>query len=270
MPTPVVCPGSCNAAWRRAEHALATHGTPHDIPATWGVPVHCLGCEDRTRRHLTELPELLQAVTVEPLEGSRSPSAATMHAAPTDTTPWPGQSARLLVDQVAGGLIETAAELLRMRNLSPARLEAAGVREDVRIGRAIKTLLGHLAWLMQEHPLATESHEPLRYGAILAVSGNPAAQIAAWHRAATRFTHRDEAPETTRYAPCRRCGGPWLAEARDLRLMHGLPYIECRDPDCAALLTHAEYRDYVKELIKEGQAALEDPLPDGAPEESAA
>ncbi|MFJ5217192.1 hypothetical protein ACIP98_21020 [Streptomyces sp. NPDC088354] len=249
MPTPALCPGSCNTAWRRAEHALAVNGTPHDIPASWGTPVHCPGCVERTRRQLFELPNLLYAVGREQLHATRAPSVSTTHSAPTDTTPWPGQSARLLIDLVAGGLLETAAELLRLRGINSDRLLANGVREERRTNRAVTILERHLEWLLQEHPLATESHEPTRTGTVVIASGNPAAQIAHWHRAMVRFTHQDEAHAVQRLAPCKRCGGPWLAEARDLRLVNGLPYIECQSPDCGALLTQAEYHDHVRSLI---------------------
>ncbi|MEW2164404.1 hypothetical protein AB0912_15630 [Streptomyces sp. NPDC007084] len=249
MPTPAPCLGVCNTAWRRAEHhALATH-TDHDVPVTWGAPIHCPGCVERATRHLEELPELLVAVTREPLYGQRGVPTATMHSAPTDTTPWPGQAARLLIDRIAGGLAETAAELRRLRGLGDRPVRTPGVREEIWIAGTVRLLIAHVEWLLQEHPLASESHDPARVGRDVVPSGNPAAQIAHWHRAAVRFTGRDKAPETKRFAPCKRCGGPWLTESRDLRLVNDQPYIECQDPDCQALFTHAEYRDYVRSLI---------------------
>jgi len=249
MPTPAPCPGACNTAWRRAEHELALRGTPHDIPVTWGRPVHCDGCVDRVRRHLSELPDLVHAIALEPLYGTPAPPVSTTHSAPNDTTPWPGQAARLLTDYIVGGLGETADELLRLRSPRGRSSPATGPREEARLSSSIGTLLAHLEWLLQEHPLAGESHEPERlHGGALVTSGNPAATIAHWHRAALRFTKRDEAPETKRLAPCKRCGGPWLTESRDLRLIDDRPYIECQDPDCQALLTYAEYQDYVRSL----------------------
>ncbi|MFF3558533.1 hypothetical protein ACFYXS_00585 [Streptomyces sp. NPDC002574] len=176
----------------------------------------------------------------------RSPPRAARRPTPR---PWPGQSARLLIDLVAGGLLETAAELLRLRGISSDRLLATGVREERRTNRAITILERHLEWLLQEHPLATESHEPTRTGTVVIASGNPAAQIAHWHRAMVRFTHQDEAHAVQRLAPCPRCGGPWLAEARDLRLVNGLSYIECQNTDCGALLTQPEYDEHVRSLI---------------------
>ncbi|MFJ6540519.1 hypothetical protein ACIQMP_07725 [Streptomyces sp. NPDC091385] len=262
MSAPTPCLGLCNAAWRRAEHHLATEGAPHDIPVTWGCPVHCLGCVDRARQQLEELPELLVAVALEPLHGQRGTPTATTNSAPTDTTPWPGQPARLLTDLVAGGLAEIAADVRRLRGLRDGEPREPGVREGVWITLTIRFLAAQADWLLQEHPLARESHDPARTGREFTPSGNPAAQIAYWHRCATRFTRRDKAPETKRFAPCKRCGGPWLAESRDLRLVDDEPYIECQDPDCRALLTHAEYARYVKTLALEH--AAHGPLPDNA------
>ncbi|MFI1535553.1 hypothetical protein [Streptomyces anandii] len=271
MPTPVPCLGVCNTAWRRAEHRRITENISHDIPVAWGEPVHCPACVDRARRHLTELPELLVAVSLEPLYGQRGVPTATTHSAPTVTTPWPGQAARLLTDHIAGGLAEIAADVRRLRHLGQHPVREPGVREGEWIGRTVRLLLAHLEWLLQEHPLAAESHDPVRSGRDVIPSGNPAAQIAAWHRSATRFTRRDKAPETKRFAPCKRCGGPWLAESRDLRLVDDQPYIECQDPDCRALLTHAEYRRYVKELAAQHTTALgPGGHLDATPDESAA
>ncbi|MFC8676695.1 hypothetical protein ACFUEN_28920 [Streptomyces griseorubiginosus] len=271
MATPTPCVGVCNVAWRRAEHLHRTQRIPHDIPVTWGNPVHCEGCVDRARRHLAELPELLVAVSLEPLYGQRGIPTASTTSAPTDTTPWPGQAARLLTDHIAGGLAETAADLRHLRRLGEHPIRTPGVREGAWISLTVRLLDAHADWLLQEHPLATESHEPARLGRDIIPSGNPAAQIAGWHRAATRFTRRDKAPETKRFAPCKRCGGPWLAESRDLRLVDDEPYIECQDPDCRALLTHAEYARYVKDLAAQELAAQRTPAhEDGAPEETAA
>ncbi|MFI5880817.1 hypothetical protein [Streptomyces sp. NPDC051554] len=271
MPTPAPCLGVCNTAWRRAEHLRRTEKVPHDIPVTWGDPLHCDACVDRARRHLTELPELLVAISLEPLHGTRGAPTASTTSAPTDTTPWPGQAARLMTDHIAGGLAEVAADVRRLRGLGEHPVHEPGVREGEWIGRTIRLLTAHVDWLLQQHPLAGESHEAARLGPLLVPSTNPAAQIAAWHRAATRFTGRDKAPETKRFAPCKRCGGPWLTESRDLRLVDDEPYIECQDTDCRALFTHAEYRRYVKDLADQEIAAQRAPVhPDGAPEETAA
>ncbi|MFE5140334.1 hypothetical protein ACFRDV_22100 [Streptomyces fagopyri] len=282
-PAPTACLGVCNLAWRRAEHTHRTDGTPHDIPVSWGEPVHCAGCVARTRRQLAELPELLVAVTLEPLHGTRGTPTASSHSAPTDTTPWPGQAARLLIDLVAGGLAEIAADVRRVRGLGDHPVREAGVREGEWIGRTVRLLDASADWLLQEHPLAREPHDPVRTGREVTPSWNPAAQIATWHRAATRFTGRDKAPETKRFAPCKRCQGPWLAESRDLRLVDDEPYIECQDPDCQALLTHAEYGRYVRELAGETLAAQKQERlapelaevearghPDGAPDKAPA
>ncbi|MET7944361.1 hypothetical protein [Streptomyces sp. NPDC005302] len=249
MPAPTPCLGVCNTAWRRAEQDAHAAHTEHDVPVSWGAPVHCPACVERFRRQLGELPELLAAVTLEPLHGQRSVPTATMNSAPTDTTPWPGQAARLLIDLVAGGLAEIAADVRRLRGLGDHPAREPGVREGAWIARTVKLLDAHADWLLQEHPLAQEPHDAVRTARDVTPSWNPAAQVAHWHRAATRFTGRDTAPQVKRFAPCRRCGGPWLTESRDLRLVDDQPYIECQDADCRALYTHAEYRDYVRSLI---------------------
>ncbi|MFE7933405.1 hypothetical protein ACFU6S_32730 [Streptomyces sp. NPDC057456] len=272
MPTPALCPGVCNTAWRRAERARITTKTGHDVPVTWGTPIHCPGCVARAHRQLGELPELLTAVAEEPLYGQRGAPSASSHSAPTDTTPWPGQAARLLVDHIAGGLAETAAELHRLHHGRELPIRPPGLREGTWIENSVRLLVADLNWLMQEHPLAHESHEPLHRGRGIIPSGNPAAQISHWHNAATRFTRRDKAPESRRLAPCKRCGGPWLAESRDLRLIDDEPYIECQDPNCQALYRPDEYRQHVKELTGQETARRRqaEQSVDDAPEKPAA
>ncbi|KIF67616.1 hypothetical protein HY68_01570 [Streptomyces sp. AcH 505] len=251
MPTPTPCLGPCNTTWRRAERALTQHGTAHDVPVTWGDPVHCRSCVDRADRHLSELPELFAAITLEALYGSRSPATSSLHSAPTDTTPWPGQSARLLLDLIVGGMVELRDETLRLRGLRAPDAAVDTEREGPRITHTVHVLRSHLPWILADHPLAQESHEALREpGRAPVQSGNPAATIAHWHRMALRYTARDEQRLVERLAPCKRCLGPWLAESRDLRLVDDRPFIECQDPDCRALLTQVEYDAWVKELTQ--------------------
>ncbi|MPY31322.1 hypothetical protein FNH09_08420 [Streptomyces adustus] len=251
MPTsaPAPCHGPCNTAWRRAEHRRTATGTDHDIPVTWGTPIHCADCVDRTGDYLADLPHLLDLVALEALDGQRGVPSASTHGAPTDTTPWPGQAARLLIDHIAGGLAETAATVRALHHHRDQPLRRPGIREAEWIRESVNTLFHAVDWLLQEHPLATESHEPLRRAHSVVHSGNPAAQVAHWHTAATRFTRRDRAPETKRLAPCARCGGPWLTECRDLHLIGDEPYIECQNPECQTLYRPDEYRRHVKDLV---------------------
>jgi hypothetical protein len=271
MPTPIPCLGPCNTSWRRAEAARTANGTTHDIPVTWGDPVHCEACMTRADRHLAELPELCAAITLEAVHGTRAPATSSLHSAPTDTTPWPGQSARLLLDLIVGGLGELREETFRLRGWALADHGDRTEREGPRITRIVQALRAQVPWILQEHPLATESHQPLREpGRAPVQSGNPAATIAHWHHLATRYTARDEARVIERLAPCKRCGGPWLAESRDLRLVDDRPYIECRDEDCRALLTQAEYDSWVKELTAQEVAAEAEREEDATREETAA
>lgn len=240
--TATVCPGPCNNAWRRAEAVLADTGTEHHITPSWGQPMQCVGCVGRARQQLAELPELLAAIQLEALHGSRPQSTATIHSRPNDTPAWPGQAARLLIDTLLGEIEELAADVLTQRGIWHVDFEPdhVGIREGRRITDACHTLTAHLDWMMQQHPAAAEPHD--------SGNANPGGQIRHWHAVAQRFTRQHPQHEVRKLAPCPRCKGPWLAESRDLRLVDDRPYIECRDPDCRRIMTGAEYDTYVKAL----------------------
>jgi hypothetical protein len=232
---PAPCPGNCNNAWRIAEATLATDNTPHDIPVTWGQPVHCPRCTHRTHTQLTELPELIVAISLEAIYGTAPKQTGTIGRAAVAS--WPGQASRLLTDHIVGGLLELEDDIRELRRL---RHRPSRGTEARNAAGAVRFLTAHLEWALTHHPCAHEIHDQQ--------SGNPAAQIAAWHHTAQRFTKQDQQKETKRLAPCPRCHGPYLVESRELRLVDDQPYIECRDPDCRRIMTGTEYDRYVKEL----------------------
>ncbi|MEU3340683.1 hypothetical protein [Streptomyces sp. NPDC006668] len=228
---PSFCPGRCNNAWRVAEAALAAEGTPHDIPAIWGRPVHCERCATRACAQLAELPELIVAIGLEALHGTGPRAAGVVGRTGRVASPsWPGQAARLMTDHIVGGLLELEDDVRELRGLGmrPGR----GTEVQNAVG-AVAFLTAHLEWALSEHPAALEAHDRM--------SANPAAQIAGWHRAAQRFTGRDARVE--HYClPCPRC---------DLLTLYrgdGEDYIECRNVSCQVLLTASEYQDHSREL----------------------
>jgi hypothetical protein len=226
--TPTPCPGRCNRAWRTAEAERATHGTSHDLTPTWGDPVHCARCAGQARNQLAELPELLAAIWIEATHGTpKGMHTGTIGRAATHPA-WPGQAPRLLTDHIAGGIAELEDDIRALRRLSgrPDRR-----REGVVITSAVAFLLAHLDWALTNHPLAVEPHDRL--------SGNPAAQIGAWHRAAQRFTARDTRLDHHR-VPCPRC------ELLTLFRADGDDYVECRNGACGLLLTTAELHSHIK------------------------
>ncbi|MFZ3592308.1 hypothetical protein [Streptomyces sp. BH104] len=241
-PTRKPCPGPCNNAWRRAEAVLAETGAQHHITPAWGQPVQCYGCFEAARRQLGELPELLTQIQLEAVYGTRPQNTATIGSRPNDAPAWPGQAARLLIDRLLGEMEELVADVLTQRRIWQADFEPdyIGIREGRRVDSACSTLAGHLDWMMQQHPAATEPHE--------GDNANPAGQIRHWHATAQRFTKQHPQRDVRKMAPCPRCKGPYLAESRDLRLVDDRPYIECRDPDCRRIMTSAEYDTYVKAL----------------------
>ncbi|MGW2936047.1 hypothetical protein ACWDA7_30315 [Streptomyces sp. NPDC001156] len=226
MPAP--CPGPCNNAWRRAEQQLAADGTPHDIPVTWGQPVHCLRCIARAQAQLLELPELVVAISLEAVNGTAPKTSGTIGRSPTPS--WPGQAARLLTDHIVGGLLDLEDDVRELRRL---RHRPGRGTEGRNAAGAVRFLSAHLEWALAEHPLAEELHEPQ--------SGNPAVQIYGWHRVALRFTRRDARLEHYR-VPCPRC------ELLTLFRGDAEDYIECRNINCGLLLTPAEYFDHTKRL----------------------
>jgi hypothetical protein len=228
VPAPSPCPGPCNNAWRRAETALATTGTEHDIPVTWGHPIHCPRCTSRAHAQLAELPELVVAISLEATYGTAAKTTGTIGRASTPA--WPGQASRLLVDHVVGGMLELEDDLRELRRL---RHRPSRGTEGGNVTGAVKFLTAHLDWALVEHPLAVEVHDRL--------SGNPAAQISGWHRAGLRFTRRDARLEHHRI-PCPRC------ELLTLYRADGDDYIECRNINCQTLITPGEYLEHTKKM----------------------
>lgn len=238
---PSVCPGPCNNAWRRAETARETHGTENHIRVVWGDPAQCWGCVDRTRQELLTLPALLVDVRDEALEGTPAKLTGTIGRISAAT--WPGQAARILIDNIVGEMATLEADILKLRGMRGDDYEpgpGTTPNEDERIAGLAATLSKHWDWAMQNHPAADE---PYDLG-----NANPGGQVTGWYRQAQRFTKQDEQRDVERLAPCPRCQGPYLVESRDLRLVGDRPYIECRDPDCQRVMTGAEYDAYVKGL----------------------
>ena len=231
MPAPAPCPGSCNNAWRRAEAQLAADGSEHDIPVTWGQPVHCLRCTTRAHHQLAELPELVVAISLEAIHGTTAKTTGTIGR--TTVPAWPGQAPRLLTDHIVGGLLELEDDIRELRTLTHRPGRGTEGRD---ITGTIRFLSAHLDWALTQHPLAGETHDRL--------SGNPAAQIQGWHRAAHRFTRRDARLEHHR-VPCPRCDLLTLYRAE------GDDYIGCRNIACEVLLTPAEFLDHTKKLAAE-------------------
>lgn len=226
--SPTPCPGGCNNAWRKAETQLAAVGTEHDVPVTWGQPVHCLRCATRAHSQLAELPELVVAVGLEAVYGTVAKTTGTIGR--TSTPAWPGQASRILIDHIVGGLLELEDDIRELRRF---RHRPGRGTEGGDVTGAVRFLTAQLTWALAEHPLAAEVHDRL--------SGNPAAQIHGWHRAALRFTRRDVRLEHHRI-PCPRC------ELLTLFRADGDDYIECRNINCQTLLTPAEYLEHAKNL----------------------
>jgi hypothetical protein len=232
---PAPCPGPCNNAWRKAEDKRAVDSISHDVPVTWGQPVHCQRCTARAHAQLAELPELVVAISLEALCGTAAKTTGTIGRAATPA--WPGQASRLLTDHIVGGMLELEDDVRELRGFRhrPGRGTEGGDVTGV-----VKFLTAHLDWALVEHPLAVEVHDRL--------SGNPAAQIHGWHRAALRFTRRDARLEHHKI-PCPRC------ELLTLFRADGDDYIECRNINCQTLLTPGEYLEHTKRLASECQVS---------------
>ncbi|WP_042400149.1 hypothetical protein [Streptacidiphilus carbonis] len=221
---PQPCPGRCNAPWRRAEEI----GDPHTLQPIPGEPVHCWACYSTAHTQLQQLPELLQAIYLEGLDGTHAKLVGTIGRVGLQSPPWPGQAARLFADGLGEGILILANDVREYMDEPVEDPDTTGVS----VGRAIGTLVIHLRWLLAEHPCATESHGGR--------SGNPAWQIHGWHRSAEVFCKQDEQPAAKRLAACRSCGGPWL------RSVNGV--VECVDPGCRTVMTNDEYAAYVERL----------------------
>lgn len=234
--SPKPCPGPCNNAWRRAEAQLAADGTEHDIPVTWGQPIHCLRCAHCAHAQLAELPELVVAISLEAHYGTAPKTTGTIGRA--GAVAWPGQAARLLTDHIVGGLLELEDDIRDLRNFGHRRGRGSEGRD---VTGTVRFLAAHLEWALIAHPCAEEIHDR--------ESGNPAAQIQGWHRAAQRFTRRDAGLEHHRI-PCPRC------ELLTLFRADGDDYIECRNINCQTLLTPGEYLEHTGKLARMYKGAV--------------
>lgn len=228
--TPIPCPGRENRAWREAEAA----GLPHDLEPRWGEPVHCPACTRRTRAQLGELPELVAAIHLEAVHGTRGGvKTGTIGRIGGGTPSWPGQASRLLIDHIVGGLTELEDDWRQLRGLTPRQPRGS---EGATVTTTTRFLTAHLDWALAHHPCAGDPHDR--------DSANPAAQITTWHRAAERFTRRDKRADHHRM-PCPRCG--LLALFRG----EGDDYIECRNPACGTLLTPGEYHQHTRQVAQQ-------------------
>ncbi|MER6980151.1 hypothetical protein [Streptomyces carpinensis] len=221
-----VCPGPCNNAWRNAEAA----GQPHDIPATWGQPIHCLRCANRAHSQLAELPELVVAIGLEAVHGTAPRSSGTIGR--TATPCWPGQASRLLTDHIVEGLLGLEDAIPAVRRL-PGR--AARGREGADVTASVTFLRAHLGWALDRYPGETDS--------ISGETMDPAALIRRWHRTAERFTRRDPRLEHHR-VPCPRCDMLTLFRADDD------DYIGCRNLACEVLLAPSEFEEHTQRLAR--------------------
>lgn len=240
---PQICPGICNNAWRRAEQNREATGTEHHIQPTWGQPTQCHDCVNLTRHRLAELPELLTAAHLEALYATHSKLVGTIGRTSVIAA-FPGQTARLLIDETLREMRELEGDILVRRGIWQAEDDTEpdpAVREGHAITTTISILLAHWDWAMQHHPAADEPW--------VAGNANPGGQASRWHNRLQVFTKRDKQREVKRLAPCPRCHGPYLAESTELRLVDDRPYIECKDPDCRRVMTSAEYDHYVKTMV---------------------
>lgn len=219
------CPSRHNDAWRRAEDA----GQPHDLQPTWGSPVHCLGCQGRAHHQLNELPELLAAIWLEATHGTTPKDAGTIGRVGL-VAAWPGQASRLMTDRIVGGLVELEDDIREQRRL---RHRPGRGTEGQTATEAVRFLLTHLEWALAEHPAAGEPYDR--------DSANPGSQIYYWHKAAVRFTRRDQL-RVQMAAPCPKC------DLRSLVQEDGEDYIACSNAECGALFTRGEYDDHVERL----------------------
>lgn len=230
MPALTACPSRHNDAWRRAEAS----NEPHDLQPVYGNPVHCLGCQGRAYHQLTELPELLAAVWLEATHGTAAKPTGTIGRVGIEHA-WPGQASRLMTDAIVGGLVELEDDIREQRGFRhrPSR----GAEGQTATG-AVSFLLVHLEWALSQHPAATEPYDR--------DSANPGSQIHHWHKAAQRFTRRDQL-RVQLAAPCPKC------DLRTLARDDGDDYIECKNPSCGVLLTSKEYTVYSAVVAAEEQ-----------------
>ena len=222
MPSP--CPGSCNAAWRRAEEI----GDPHHLQPIPGEPVHCWACYSTAHAQLHQLPALFVSIYLEALHGTRTKTTGTIGRVGMNPA-WPGQSAKLFADGLIDSMLILANDTREQRD---ERVENRG-NDTITVQRCVATLTKHLGWLLTEHPCATDSHD--------ARSGNPAWQIRGWHHSAEAFCKQDEQRAPRRMVACPRCRDPWM------RSRNGV--VECTNPGCRRVMSNDEYAAHVERLV---------------------
>lgn len=219
MPIPRPCPGRCNQPWRDAENAAATNGTPHDLTPIWGHPLWCSPCVDRFAEALDDFPRLAASIHLQALHGTPKRGIVTTHSRPA-VYAWPGQSSRLVTDEILDALTALEDDVRQLRRLSPRPLTG---REGPTIGAAARFLVAHAEWIAQQHPIADDPEDA------------PPAYLLRLHTRAVRFVGEGKPHTIWKPTPCGGCG------AFSLFQQDGGQYVECGA--CGRLLTDSEYRD---------------------------
>jgi hypothetical protein len=216
-----VCAGPCNRQYRRAEANTANTGEKHDLKPDHGDPNWCSHCADTVEHCLAELPELLVTIHLEAIHGTPTPGARVHHARLSPA--WPGESARMLTDLIAGGLMEMEDDLRDLRGYSPRPV----LPEGQGASQAIAVIGGSLDWLLQQHPNADDP------------DWSPGAILLRWHHTAVRFTKADTPRIQQKHLPCPRCDLLTLVKTP------GDDSIECGN--CGNRLREDEYQRRVQQ-----------------------
>jgi hypothetical protein len=220
---PFPCPGRCNQPWRDAEDALASHAIPHALQPHWGRPIWCVGCTYGFAEAVVDFPRVVAEIHNQALHGTPRPSLTTHHSRPA-VHAWPGQSSRLLTDEIRDALTSLEDDVRELRGLRPRVVQR---REGVTITAAARFLMRQVGWIVEFHPIADDPEDA------------PPAYLMRLHARAIKFVGDGQAPVVRKPTPCAGCGALALFQ------QGGSEYIECGV--CGRLLTEGEYQERTRE-----------------------
>lgn len=210
VPTPAICPGKCNAAWRAAERRYETTGVDHGLEARDGQPVWCPPCTTTIRGALADWPDLA-ARLVEEVESGVSAAMAEYVSGSKNRPVHDHEAASFLLDEFAEWAGQWEATIRCELHLA-ARKPAGDPRTA--IGNAAAFLLPHLDWHL--HPAADRFND-LPAAEVIEEFGLDALR---YHRRAQHLTGMQD-PEPVRVVgvPCPICD--WKALEHEVETEEG-------------------------------------------------
>jgi hypothetical protein len=221
-----VCPGLCNAQWRTAEAAKV----PHDFVARQGSPIWCEPCSRSIETALRALPQDVALLRVESENGTAPQRERVSGTKPRPIHP--RESFTFLAEDIYLTVTGWEDDVREQRRFSPRKARGTQARQTQ---DAVRFLLSHVHWLMQDHP-STEA--VVEFGR----------EVTLLHRRVQKAIKDDDLPlQRCEGVRCPKCMMKTLVREQHYdKSLTG--YILCQG--CENLMTKEQYEAHVKREAK--------------------